>query len=229
MALWDLLGSVKKNESGGDYTAQNPNSTASGGYGFINATWNTLARKAGYGQYADDSAGTTPGQGIAKNAPAGVQDAVASYAASNYDPNSTYLWKASAPPGGYDTSGLDTGSTTGSGNSASGSGMSYDIVSDTGTGFPSVPDQRATPSDVVGNIDPYGLGFGVDPWSSTGYSSGGAEITNPLNSGSASGAKWWNDFVKILGDYLTRFGLILLALILIGAAAWALAKDYGNK
>lgn len=99
-------------------------------------------------------------------------------------------------------------------------------TTDSTTGFPSVPDQRATPSDVVGNIDPYGMGLGVDPWSSTGYSSGGAAITNPLTAltGSNSGS-WWNIALKDMQDLFTRGGLALLALVLIGVGVWWVSKD----
>lgn len=86
------LAMVRQHESGGNYRAQNRTSTASGGYGFINSTWSRLATEAGYGQYAEMPA---------KMAPKKVQDAVAAYAYTHYDPNSAFLWAASAPPGGY--------------------------------------------------------------------------------------------------------------------------------
>lgn len=52
------------------YQAQNPVSTASGAYQFIDGTWRTVSARAGYGGYAK-----------AKYAPPHVQDAVAYHTA----------------------------------------------------------------------------------------------------------------------------------------------------
>jgi len=65
-----VLATIRKQESGsaqGNYTAQNPSSTASGAYQFTNPTWQGLTRKYGIGtQYA-----------TAASAPASIQDQVA--------------------------------------------------------------------------------------------------------------------------------------------------------
>ena len=62
-----ILGAIKTHESGGNYTAQAPNSSASGAYQFIDTTWQALTKKYGMGQdYAS-----------AKLAPKEVQDAIA--------------------------------------------------------------------------------------------------------------------------------------------------------
>lgn len=50
------------------YQAQNPRSSASGAYQFINGTWQTMSARAGY-----------PGYSRAMHAPVHVQDAVALY------------------------------------------------------------------------------------------------------------------------------------------------------
>jgi hypothetical protein len=55
-----ILGTIRKLESGGNYTAKNPSSTASGAYQFLDSSW------AGYGGYRR-----------AADAPAHVQDAKA--------------------------------------------------------------------------------------------------------------------------------------------------------
>jgi hypothetical protein len=55
------------------YRAQNPRSTASGAYQFLNSSWRVLSRRAGF-----------PGYSRAKYAPPAVQDAVAYWTLRNY-------------------------------------------------------------------------------------------------------------------------------------------------
>lgn len=62
-----ILATIRTRESGGNYGAQNPSSTASGAYQFIDGTWNALTAKYGIGT-------TYP---KAKLAPPEIQDAVA--------------------------------------------------------------------------------------------------------------------------------------------------------
>lgn len=62
-----ILKTIRMKESTNDYGAQNPNSTASGAYQFIDGTWQALTRKYGIGtEYSK-----------AKYAPPAIQDAVA--------------------------------------------------------------------------------------------------------------------------------------------------------
>jgi len=63
-----FLACVRRHESGGNYTAKNPNSTASGAYQFLDSTWRTMSARAGHS-----------GWGSARHAPPHVQDAVAIY------------------------------------------------------------------------------------------------------------------------------------------------------
>jgi hypothetical protein len=62
-----ILETIKKRESGGNYNAQNPYSSASGAYQFIDSTWQGLTRKYGIGSEFKS----------AKLAPKDIQDAVA--------------------------------------------------------------------------------------------------------------------------------------------------------
>ena len=62
-----ILETIKKRESGGNYNAQAKGSTASGAYQFIDSTWQSLTKKAGIGtEYKS-----------AKLAPKEIQDAIA--------------------------------------------------------------------------------------------------------------------------------------------------------
>ena len=62
-----ILATIRQMESGNNYTAQNPTSSASGAYQFIDSTWQSLTKKYGIGaEYKS-----------AKDAPPGIQDQVA--------------------------------------------------------------------------------------------------------------------------------------------------------
>ena len=61
-----FLACVRRHESGGNYQAKNPVSTASGAYQFLDSTWRTMSARAGHS-----------GWGSARHAPPHVQDAVA--------------------------------------------------------------------------------------------------------------------------------------------------------
>ena len=61
-----FLACVRRHESGGNYRAENPVSTASGAYQFLDSTWRTMSARAGHS-----------GWGHAASAPPAVQDAVA--------------------------------------------------------------------------------------------------------------------------------------------------------
>ena len=63
-----FLACVRAHESGGNYRAENPISTASGAYQFLDSTWRTMSARAGHS-----------GWGHAADAPPHVQDAVAVY------------------------------------------------------------------------------------------------------------------------------------------------------
>jgi hypothetical protein len=63
-----FLACVRAHESGGNYQAENPISTASGAYQFLDSTWQTMSARAGHS-----------GWGHAADAPAAVQDAVAQF------------------------------------------------------------------------------------------------------------------------------------------------------
>ena len=71
-----FLACVRRHESGGNYQAKNPVSTASGAYQYIRGTWANVSPRAGY-----------PGYPTALSAPPYVQDAVAEWHYRNLGPS----------------------------------------------------------------------------------------------------------------------------------------------
>lgn len=88
-----ILQQVASRESSGNYLAQNPKSSASGAYQFVDSTWAMASAATGVPYYP-----------TAASAPSSVQDINAlwllRYAGGN--PNASVAWAASGP---YDTSG----------------------------------------------------------------------------------------------------------------------------
>ena len=70
-----FISAIKQHESSGNYTAYNAGGGASGAYQFIQSTWDSEAKAAGFGQYAGQPASAAPPE---------VQDAVARTMAENY-------------------------------------------------------------------------------------------------------------------------------------------------
>lgn len=71
------------------YQAQNPVSSASGAYQFLDGVWRNVSARAGYGGYAR-----------AKFAPPSVQDAVAAWTYTHQGPRGTgYPWRGTGCPG----------------------------------------------------------------------------------------------------------------------------------
>lgn len=81
-----FLNAIKAHESGGNYQAYNSAGGASGAYQYIQSTWSSYAKAAGYAQYAN---------GPASQAPPQVQDAVARYNATELF-NQSHSWKTAA-------------------------------------------------------------------------------------------------------------------------------------
>ena len=123
----DVLAKIRYCESGNNYQAQNPSSSASGAYQFLNSTWQSLSASAGYA--------------TAKSAPASVQDAAA---IELYNAQGTAPWAASqscwASLGAVSTTSTgsagSTGSATGTSTSA-GTGTTTAGTTSTGSSTPS--------------------------------------------------------------------------------------------
>lgn len=238
-SLATVLSQIRQRESGGNYTLtpqQNfdyPRSHASGAYQFQPGTWRDWTGRSGIGtQYTE-----------AYLAPASVQDAVAGYAATHGNVNSTALWGYSAPSGGYPT--VDVGSTSLTLGSDPGSAgvTGLTISSDLNPGLGSeglrlnadgTYTSTATPGAAGDPSNP--LGIGTDkPAGSTGAGfpgtgAGGSAITvnladlgkGAVNLAGAIGG----GFSSVIGaaESWISTGLIgLLALILIGVGLFWLA------
>lgn len=102
----DVLANIKQHESGGNYRAQNPQSSASGAYQFIDSTWQNLLKR-----YHPELAGQYR---HAKDAPPQVQDEIATrYANDTYQhygtlaaiPSVWYVGSYKPGSGGYVPSG----------------------------------------------------------------------------------------------------------------------------
>ena len=81
-----FLTALRQHESGGDYQAYNAAGGASGAYQYIQSTWSSYAKAAGFAQYANGPASAAPPQ---------VQDAVAKYNALQLF-NQSGSWKTAA-------------------------------------------------------------------------------------------------------------------------------------
>lgn len=74
-ALSKFLYAMRTEESGGDYTANNPKGGANGAYQFIQSTWDAHAAAAGHPEYVGNNPATVP---------SAIQDAVAGQMATDY-------------------------------------------------------------------------------------------------------------------------------------------------
>lgn len=208
----DLLALVRSNESGGNYSIPPwdnyayPSSHASGAYQFEPATWQQLTQEAGIGtQYPE-----------AYLAPAAIQDAVAAYAASHYDPNSAFLWQASAPAGGYPTVDAGTPPSGGGGGSMSG-GLTI-----TQSAPPDFGQSLFYPAG--GAPSAFGLdsSSGLPLWTMGAAGAVGAPPPGGPGSAAASScsvfnpACWWSSLISWLTSIGADLALGFIAIIAIG-------------
>lgn len=248
--LSSVLSQIRSNESGGNYTAQNPTSTASGAYQFVNGTWQSLTAKSGIGtQYA-----------TAKEAPANVQDAVAAYAleqnpnanssslwgggrtgyplVTNYDVSSTQLAAASGSSLGGGTV-IAQGDTSNQGFGSNGA-SSGELTTDPTTGYTSIPGSSTSASPSTNTLFSGAADVGYTPPAATGgpqmfgLASG---VVNSIN-GWVTGVEtavgnWMDNLIKGLfgsvENYAERALIILLGIVLLIIALWRLLDPSGEK
>lgn len=160
-ALSSVLAQIRQNESSNNYNLtpqQNyayPASHASGAYQFQPATWQQYTQQSGIGtQYAE-----------AYQAPPNVQDAVASYAVLNGPgANSSALWGASAPAGGYaPVTSVDVTPTSLAGGGGGGGGQVTPNTAGGGTAT-GTPSYWYSPSQGIASSDPANEDPSITDW-----------------------------------------------------------------
>jgi resuscitation-promoting factor RpfA len=250
MSYSSLASLVQGYESGGNYTAQNPRTSASGAYQFTDPTWQQYAGQIGYSQYQ-----------TAASAPPAVQDAVFQQAVSqrgladwtcpncnagltNYVASNDvsglpvfaegYGSNGTGSQGDFyiDPSGNTASQNTGAGSAASGnSGSSSTGTSDTGTTV-----SGAVGAD-VGWLPPADTGgpetTGLSPGAANTIAGVGTSIASGIG-GAITGVGttlttitggWLQDIENWVG----RGFLILLAAIVIMVALWRIMDPSGTK
>lgn len=153
MAFASLAELVQHYESGGNYTAQSPTSSASGAYQFINSTWLAAARAIG----VDTSAYPT-----AVSAPAAVQDAafnavvssrgLADWTCPNCDPALTNYLSANPSAANLPAFASGTSGTADGGVSVLPPLSGDDQGASVGAGGPSNVTQPGSLADKVGSV-----------------------------------------------------------------------------
>lgn len=257
MSFQSLSELVKNYESGGDYTAKNPSSSASGAYQFTTSTWQSYAGPQISSQYP-----------TAADAPAAIQDSVFATAVAK---NGLNDWTCpgcnpglvahlASNPGDANLP-LFGGGQLQTGNQASPyidvggnpiTGPSYY----TGTDANGLPAASTNPSDLTnpqpvyaGNTNAQGGGTGSNLGAGQpGYlppSATGGPAALGITPGLASGIGGWiNGIESAVGSWATnaaksafatlenwvgRAGLILLAIVIIALALWRLMDPTGEK
>lgn len=186
-------------ESGGNPTAQSSSSSASGLYGFLSGTWAQFAPQAG----VDTSLYPT-----AASASPDVQTAVAAVTPiSNWtcpgcDPGIT------AAIAGDSSLVANTPSLSVSGMAADTTGLDQD--------FSGGVSGESWLNDIAGSV-----GMGDNPYQPVPAGSAAGSPGASALPGSTSSV--WNALFADIENIATRFGLVLLGIVLVGVGAWAAA------
>jgi hypothetical protein len=259
MAQFSSLSDLVKNyESGGNYTAKNPGSSASGAYQFTDSTWR---------QYAGSIANTYP---TAASAPPSVQDAVFTTAVnknglgdwtcpgcnssiSDYvGKNDVSMLPISSDPA-FGSATLVTGGVLASGNNPQGGYGSNGVGGSTtigpGSGTPDDPftfntDVTPTPnktapsaSSIAGDA---AVGFAPGIYGGpqeTGLAPGTAAVVSGIGTniaGSITGVgktlgNFFTGWIGSLENWVGRGFLILIGLVILAIALWRIVDPDGSR
>jgi hypothetical protein len=244
MAFASLSDLVKNFESGGNYTAVNPTSSASGAYQFTNPTW---------AQYAGQIGVDTSQYPTAASAPPAVQDAVfnqavsqrglgdwtcpgcnaplTQYVASNdvsqLPVSSTYNGASTIPAGdttgqGYGSNGVVIDPTTGE-PIGGGSQIGTGVGGASGTGGYSSTGAALIPG--VG----YPTDVGLQPGAQAAIAAIGPDIGNSIASVGTTLRNATMGWLDSLQNWVGRGFLILIALVILLVALWRIMDPDGEK
>lgn len=258
MAFASLADLVKHYESsGGNYTASNPNTSASGAYQFTTATWQ---------QYAQSVPGASQYQ-YAAAAPPAVQDAVFAHTVSqvglapwtcpgcnsnisNAVANDPSLTQLPALPGGASVAGLgpDTSGQGYGSNGVSGTFTYEDPTTGKQLGSGSFGGNQPTASSIAGDAD---VGFapgiyggpqetGLSPGTAAtvagvGTTIGGAvtgagtAVGNAITGVGTTFKNFFTGWISSLENWVGRGFLILIGLVILAIALWRIVDPDGSK
>lgn len=195
---------VQNFESGGNYSAVNPNpapgsSAASGAYQFVDSTWQRYANQIG----VDTSAYPT-----AASAPANVQDQVFNQAVSQNGLGDWTCTGCNAPLSNYLASNPDQASLPVFAGGSGGGGT----TTDNGGGTPGYGQQILNGLNTLGNTNPFNMI--TNPVGSVG----GAVMSTPAGASAVNGAVQTGVSSVFAWLLSSRVALAVLAVIFIGGA-----------
>jgi transglycosylase-like protein len=232
MAFSTLAEMVQHYESGGDYTAHNPTSTASGAYQFTNPTWKSYATMAGVDTSAYPTAASAPpylqdkvfSQAVSSN---GLRDwtcpgcnpALTSYVSNNPDAMALPVNTAGAGLAPSGTATAAGGSSTATGTPTQAQIMSGDQSTSPDT---LAAAEAATPGVILEEPATVGLSTGlagaVNSWIGSAESAVGTAFKNAMGA-----------VLDTVGNLFVRAGLIIVGVVILALALWRILDPGGQK
>lgn len=257
MSYSSLAQLVQHYESGGNYQAQNPNSSASGAYQFTNATWTQYANQIdpSIAQQYPTAASAPPAvqdqvfaQAVSQNGLndwtcSGCNPGLSSYLASNPSASSLPIGAGSGAgytmaegpgdgvTGGFGSNGVTPGSNPLGGGYVSGDG-SYVPPQAIPGATPNASQSPAVSSTAATAASAPGVL--LDEPFMFGLVPGLAQGINSWITGAESAVGNWmtgfaSNIFSTVGNYAARFGLIIVGVVLLFIALWRLLDPSGSK
>jgi hypothetical protein len=234
MSFSSLSQLVQNYESGGDYTAVNPTSGASGAYQFLDSTWGGYAPQAGVSTILYPTAASAPPavqdqvfatmvnqRGLADYTCSGCNAPLTNYLAANPDQANLPIFSGEGTLASNSSPDYSTG------------GASADIAGSIAMGdnpYQTVPTGSAagSPGASAGAGYPLTLGLqtgftsAVTGWITGLENSVGTGFDNAVKGALSSVSNWFNR------GFLIFIGLVLLGIALIWLALQAAGKTFGD-